>query len=98
MIFPFTQLDSVTKFLIRYLFVFAGLFRDEESRNQWLNTSKASLVAALPFEGGIKFSMLLNFTVFRLKQLSPSDMKLSDCSWFFARGLMGKSPRKPKKE
>lgn len=55
MISPYTQLDSVTKFLVRYLFVFAGLFKDEESRNQWLNAGKASLVAALAFEGDAIF-------------------------------------------
>lgn len=33
MIFPFTHLDPLTEFLIHYLFVFAQLLRDEESRS-----------------------------------------------------------------
>lgn len=43
-------MDSVTEFLVHYLFVFAGLFKDEESRNPWLHTGKASLVAVLAFD------------------------------------------------
>lgn len=52
-IFPFTQLDPVTEFLIRYLFVFAGVFKDVESRNHSLHTGQVSPVAALSFEEGV---------------------------------------------
>lgn len=41
------------EFLVHYLFVLAELFKSDKSRNQWLNTGKASLIDALAFEGGL---------------------------------------------
>lgn len=52
------------EFPVHYLFVLAGLFEGEKSRNQWLNTGKTSLVDALAFEGGL--FLHAGISVFRL--------------------------------
>lgn len=53
------------KFPVHYLFVLAGLFKGDKSRNCWLNTRKTSLFDSLAFEGGL--FLHAGISVFRFK-------------------------------
>lgn len=53
------------EFPVHYLFVLAGLFKGDKSRNQCLNTDKISSVDVLAFEGG--FFLHAGISVFKLR-------------------------------